>query len=60
MTIVLRPTPDLLDLAAWRRELEWLRSQPDDLFRRAEAMAEAEDMVRLLEERARQTPAGAL
>ena len=60
MTIVLRPTPDLLDLAAWHRELEWLRSQPDDLFRRAEAMAEAEDMVRLLEEQARQTPAGAL
>lgn len=60
MTIVLRPTPDLLDLAAWRRELEWLRAQPANLFRRAEAMAEAEDMVRLLEERAQKTPAEAL
>lgn len=60
MTIVLRPTPDLFDLAAWRRELEWLRAQPGDLFRRADAIAEAEDMVRLLEERSQKTPAEAL
>jgi len=58
--IVLRPTPDLLDLDGWRRELDWLLAQPANLFRRAEAIAEAEYMVRLLEERAQKAPAEAL
>lgn len=49
--IVLRPTPDFSDLAAWQRELDWLRAQPVGLFRRDQAIEEAEEMVRMLSAR---------
>lgn len=58
--MILRPMPDIFDLAAWRRELEWLRAEPDDLLGKAEALLEAEDAVAVLEARSQETAAEAV
>lgn len=57
--IVLRPTPDFVDLAAWRRELEWLRGQPDTLFGKAGSIDAAEAIIEALEQRAQKSAASA-
>lgn len=55
--MILRPTPDFFDLGAWRRELEWLRGQPDDLLGKSHALQEAEGQILWLESRAQETAA---
>lgn len=48
-TILLYPTPDLFDLAGWRQHLEWLRTEPQDILARADAIERAEQWIAMLE-----------
>ncbi|WP_081531259.1 hypothetical protein [Rhodovulum sp. P5] len=50
MKIVLRPTPDFLDLEGWRAYLEEVRADAEDVVGRDLAIKDAEAMVKLLEE----------
>lgn len=50
MRIALRPTPDLLDLDGWRRELALAESEPDDTVGRSHAIELAQSMVAALTE----------
>lgn len=47
--IAFYPTPDLFDLDGWKRHLEWLRSEPEEIVARADAIEFAELTIRLLE-----------
>lgn len=54
--IAIYPTPDPLDLDGWRRHLDWLRSEPSGIVAHADAIARAEQMIRLLEAPPAQRP----
>ncbi|UFS63834.1 hypothetical protein LO749_06485 [Paracoccus denitrificans] len=47
--IAFYPTPDLFDLDGWKRHLEWLRSEREEIVARTEAIEFAELTIRLLE-----------
>ena len=48
--IALYPTPDLFDLDAWKRHLDWLRSEPEGILARDQAIEAAEFHIFLLEQ----------
>lgn len=47
--IAFYPTPDLFDLDGWKRHLEWLRSEPEAIVARGNAIERAEQIIGLLE-----------
>lgn len=48
--IAFYPTPDLFDLEGWRRHLEWLRSEPEEILARENAIERAEQFIAVLEQ----------
>jgi len=47
--IALYPTPDLLDLDGWKRHLDWLRTEAEEILGREDAIERAWQTIRLLE-----------
>lgn len=46
--IVLYPEPSFFDLEGWKRHLEWLRSEPEEIQSRVDAIEYAEFHIRVL------------
>lgn len=47
--IALYPTPDLFDLDGWKRHLDWLRTEPEEILGREDAIERTRQTIRLLE-----------